>query len=102
MIRDQSADMSAPAQVSLKQIIRAHLKVAARSINAAQHYLIIQDQLADEFCALNLQRMITAGNACDHTNPITGQRIQQVELQFRNSAGNRRRCSVPPRCGPLR
>ena len=79
--------MSAPTQVSLKQIIRAHLKVTTRRIDAAQHYLIIQDQLADEFCALNLQRMITAGNACDHINPIPGQRIEQIELQRRDSAG---------------
>jgi len=79
--------MSAPAQVSLKQIIRAHLKMATRRIDAAQHYLIIQDQLADEFWALNLQRMITAGNACDHINPNQGQSIEQIELQRRKSTG---------------
>ena len=69
-IGDQSGDVIAPTQVSLKQIIRSHLEVATRSIDAAEHYLIIQDQLADQFRALNLQRMIAAGNACDHINPV--------------------------------
>ncbi|MGA7293822.1 MAG: hypothetical protein WBW53_21570 [Terriglobales bacterium] len=55
--------MTAPTRVSRKQIIRSHVKVAMRSIDAAQHYLIIQNQLADRFGALNLHRMITTGNA---------------------------------------
>jgi len=46
----------APGEASTK-IIRSHLKVAMRSIDAAQHYLIIQNQLADRFRDLNLHRI---------------------------------------------
>ena len=53
-IGDQSGDVIAPTQVRLKQIIGSHLEVAPGSIHAAEHDLIVQDQLADQFRSLNL------------------------------------------------
>jgi hypothetical protein len=57
-MRDQAFDLSAPTRMGLGQIVRGHLKVASRGIHAAQHNLILQHQLPDEFGSGTLKRPV--------------------------------------------
>src|SRR5579863_3256549 len=59
--------------------------MAARGVHAAQHYLIIEDQLSNELRTSNLQRMVAGGNTRDHIRPVPGQRVKQVKFEGRNT-----------------
>ena len=50
-IGDHCCDLSAPTQMGVCQIVRCHLEMSARGVHAAQHDLIVQHQLPDEFGA---------------------------------------------------
>jgi hypothetical protein len=62
-MRNQGRDLNAPTKMCLGKVVRSHLKVAARCIHAAQHDLIVQHQLPDEFSPGDLEGPVAARNA---------------------------------------
>ena len=82
--------------MGLGQIVRRHLKMSARGIHAAQHDLIIQHQLPDQFGSGNLERPVATRDAGEHIHPIQSQRIEKIELQFGAIPLASRIKSMPP------
>ena len=62
-IGDQACNLSAPTQMGLRKIVRGHLKVAGRGIDATEHDLVVENQLPDQFGARNLERPVASRNA---------------------------------------
>jgi len=57
-------------QMGLGKIIRGYLEMSARGIHAAQHDLILQHQLPDQFGSGNLERPVTTLDASEHISPV--------------------------------